>query len=78
MDRSVDTIVGLGNSHVLAGWAMFIQSSALGPFEGGIKNVMSFSSDHLEWKYNEFLQKVWLEIYGNFYEKCNINTLMFY
>ena len=48
MDRSVDAIKGLGNSHVLAGWAMVIQSSALGPFEGGIKNVMSFSSDHLE------------------------------
>ena len=48
MDGSVDHIGGLGNSHVFAGWAMVIQSSALGPFEGGIKNVMSFSSDHLE------------------------------
>ena len=48
MDRSVDAIKGLGNSHVLAGWTMVVQSSTLGPFEGGIKNVMSFSSDHLE------------------------------
>ena len=42
---SVDYFKGLYKTHILAGWAMAIQSSTLDPFKGGIKFVISFSSD---------------------------------